>query len=85
MLPVYSVYKLQMPVYRKLAIIGIFLLGGLVTVTGIIRIHYLTLMYSALSRSTFDDVECEITISLIGRSTAESSFKTTMQHLTIGR
>ena len=40
LLPIYKVRKLQMPVQRKLAIIGIFGLGALVTITGIIRLHF---------------------------------------------
>ena len=40
LIPIYKVHKLQMPVKRKLAVIGIFALGALVTITGIIRLHY---------------------------------------------
>ena len=40
LLPVYKVQKLQMPLKQKLAVIGIFGLGALVTITGIIRLHF---------------------------------------------
>ena len=36
----YKVQKLQMPLQHKLAVIGMFGLGVLVTITGIIRLHY---------------------------------------------
>lgn len=39
LLPVYKVKKLRMPVQRKLAVTGIFGLGALVTITGIIRLR----------------------------------------------
>ena len=43
LLPIYKVQKLQMPLQRKLAVIGIFGLGALVTITGIIRLHFVLL------------------------------------------
>ena len=43
LLPVYQVYKLQMPLQRKLAVIGIFGLGALVTITGIVRLRFFAL------------------------------------------
>ncbi|MCJ1369980.1 hypothetical protein MMC20_001192 [Loxospora ochrophaea] len=58
-LPVYNIWKLQMPLHRKLAIIGIFLLGGLVTITGIIRLHFFTLIYSSLKSKLFTVADSE--------------------------
>lgn len=43
LLPIYQVYKLQMPLQRKLAVIGIFGLGALVTITGIVRLRFFVL------------------------------------------
>ena len=40
LLPIYKVQKLQMPLQQKLAVIGIFGLGALVTIMGIIRLHF---------------------------------------------
>ena len=40
LLPIYKVQKLQLPLQRKLAVIGIFGLGTLVTIAGIIRLHF---------------------------------------------
>ncbi|KAI0897737.1 hypothetical protein F4806DRAFT_507575 [Annulohypoxylon nitens] len=51
LLPIYKVWQLQMPMERKLMIVGIFLLGGLVSVVGLIRIHYLTQVYGVLESS----------------------------------
>ena len=48
-----------MPVYRRLAVIGIFLLGGLVTITGIMRLHFFTLAYASLKDPLFNDVSCK--------------------------
>ena len=42
LLPIYKVHKLQMPIQQKLAVIGMFWLGALVTITGIIRLLFLT-------------------------------------------
>ncbi|KAI9787990.1 MAG: hypothetical protein M1816_007294 [Peltula sp. TS41687] len=56
-LPSYNVWRLQMPTARKVAVLGIFLLGGLVTVTGIIRLHYVTRAYNALKNPRFTDVK----------------------------
>ena len=49
LLPIYKVQKLQMQLKRKLAIIGIFGLGALVTITGIIRLHFVILVYAPLA------------------------------------
>ncbi|KAI1645953.1 uncharacterized protein F4817DRAFT_342065 [Daldinia loculata] len=45
-LPIYKIWLLQMPFARKALIICIFLLGGLVSIVGIIRIHFLTQIHS---------------------------------------
>ncbi|KUI72793.1 hypothetical protein VM1G_08431 [Cytospora mali] len=47
-LPVYKIWQLQMSTARKVVIICMFLLGGLVSIVGIIRIHFLTQVYDAL-------------------------------------
>ena len=57
-LPVYHVWKLQMPTKRKLCVIGIFLLGGLVTITGIIRLYYIQQTYALFRHPLWDDVTC---------------------------
>lgn len=59
LLPIYNVWHLQMPTHRKVAVIFIFLLGGLVTITGIIRLHFLTLAYNSLEDHLFNDISCE--------------------------
>ncbi|KAI0109792.1 hypothetical protein F4814DRAFT_461044 [Daldinia grandis] len=56
-LPVYKVWLLQMPFARKSLIICIFLLGGLVSIVGIIRIHFFTQIYSAIE----DPIEVDTT------------------------
>ena len=48
-----------MPLGRKLVVIFIFLLGGLVAVVGIIRIHFLTLIYDVLLNSPEADTTCK--------------------------
>ena len=68
MLPMYNVWKLQMPTHRKVAVISIFLLGGLVTVTGIIRLHFLTLTYASLEYPLFNDISCKFTCQKCSRS-----------------
>ncbi|KAF7894133.1 hypothetical protein EAF00_007647 [Botryotinia globosa] len=50
-LPAYEVKKLQMPLSRKILIIGIFCLGGLVSIVGVVRIHFLTTIYAFLYSS----------------------------------
>lgn len=47
-LPIYKTWQLQMSIARKILIMFIFLLGGLVSIVGIIRIHYLTEVYDIL-------------------------------------
>lgn len=51
-LPVYQVWNLLMPLTRKIMVICIFLLGGLVSIVGIIRLHYLRQLYSAIAVSS---------------------------------
>ena len=51
LLPVYKVQKLQMPLKQKLGVIGIFGLGALVTVTGIIRLHFVVLANAPVALS----------------------------------
>ncbi|KAI1211426.1 uncharacterized protein F4807DRAFT_459003 [Annulohypoxylon truncatum] len=51
LLPIHKVWQLQMSITRKTMIICIFLLGGLVSVVGLIRIHYLTKVYEVLEAS----------------------------------
>ncbi|KAF4628350.1 hypothetical protein G7Y89_g9801 [Cudoniella acicularis] len=50
-LPIYKIKQLQMPFSRKIMIPCIFLLGGLVSIVGIIRIHFLTQVYNVLNDS----------------------------------
>ncbi|KAF7959548.1 hypothetical protein EAE96_001164 [Botrytis aclada] len=50
-LPTYEVKKLQMPLSRKILIIGIFCLGGLFSIIGVVRIHFLTTIYAFLYSS----------------------------------
>ncbi|KAG8165767.1 hypothetical protein KVR01_004319 [Diaporthe batatas] len=47
-LPIYKIWQLQMSTARKIMVMFIFLLGGLVSIVGIIRIHYLTEVYDIL-------------------------------------
>ena len=49
-----------MPTARKLAVIFMFLLGGLVTVTGAIRLHFLTWAYASLQNPRYADVSCTL-------------------------
>ncbi|KAI1179135.1 hypothetical protein F4777DRAFT_534454 [Nemania sp. FL0916] len=55
-LPIYKVWGLQMALGRKVPLIGIFLLGLLVSVVGLIRIRYLTLVWAIPPDSTNQDV-----------------------------
>ena len=41
-----------MPIQRKLGVVGIFLLGGLVTMTGIVRLYYIQQIYTFHSQQT---------------------------------
>lgn len=58
LLPVYKVWRLQMPQTRRIVVICIFLFGGLVSVVGIIRIHFLTQILSILDDSPEADTTC---------------------------
>jgi hypothetical protein len=58
-LPVYNVWKLKMPKGRKIAVIGIFLLGTLVIVTGIVRLIYVIDAFAALEQSATADGTCK--------------------------
>ena len=51
LLPIYKVQKLQMRLRRKLAVVGIFGLGALVAITGIIRLHFDLLEFAPLALS----------------------------------
>ncbi|KAK4109438.1 hypothetical protein N656DRAFT_847794 [Canariomyces notabilis] len=51
LLPLYKVWQLQMPLARKIMIMGIFLLGILVSVVGLVRIHFLTQIYAVLEQT----------------------------------
>ncbi|KAJ6114835.1 hypothetical protein N7486_000613 [Penicillium sp. IBT 16267x] len=44
--PISMVWRLQMPMRRKLTVLGIFLLAGFACVAGVIRIYFLTQMYA---------------------------------------
>ncbi|KAJ5811861.1 hypothetical protein N7474_008162, partial [Penicillium riverlandense] len=44
--PISMVLRLQMPMNRKLTVLGIFLLAGFACVAGVIRIYFLTQMYA---------------------------------------
>ncbi|OTB02203.1 hypothetical protein M426DRAFT_13783 [Hypoxylon sp. CI-4A] len=54
LLPIHKIWQLQMPLSRKISIVCIFLLGGLVSIVGIIRIHFLTQVYHALGDNEID-------------------------------
>ena len=43
---------------HKVAVIGIFFLGCFTTVTGIIRLHFLSYAYASLKEPLFNDVDC---------------------------
>ncbi|KAI4868212.1 hypothetical protein F4820DRAFT_411185 [Hypoxylon rubiginosum] len=55
LLPIYKTWQLQIPFARKAMIVGIFLLGGLVSIVGIIRIHFLTQIYYVLDNGPQTD------------------------------
>ena len=58
LLPIYNVWKLQMRTRHKVAVVGLFLLGGFTTITGIIRLHFLTYAFASLRDPLFNDVTC---------------------------
>ncbi|KAI1384974.1 uncharacterized protein F4822DRAFT_379315 [Hypoxylon trugodes] len=55
LLPVYKTWQLKMKFTRKVVIVCIFLLGGLVSIVGIIRIHFLTQIYYVLNSGYHPD------------------------------
>lgn len=60
LLPTYKIWQLQMSMVRKVTITGIFLLGGLVSIVGIIRIHFFTQAYASMeTQPTFTDRTCK--------------------------
>lgn len=58
-LPIYNVWKLQMRTRHKISVIAIFFLGGFTTITGIMRLHFLTYAFSSLRDPLFSDVTCK--------------------------
>ena len=44
---------------HKIAVIGIFLLGGFTTITGILRLHFLSFAYASLKDPLFNDTACK--------------------------
>ena len=44
---------------QKVAVIGLFLLGGFTAITGIIRLHFLTYAYASLKHPLYNDVTCK--------------------------
>ena len=52
LMPIYIVWNLQMPVQRRFAVIGIFGLGALVTITGIVRLRSFILAWRSPSNQT---------------------------------
>jgi hypothetical protein len=58
-IPIYKVWKLQMPLRRKIAVIIIFALGSFVLVTGVIRLKLLIGVYGALEDPTWRDLTCK--------------------------
>ena len=44
---------------QKAIVIGLFLLGGFTTITGIIRLHFLTYAYASLKHPLYNDVTCK--------------------------
>ncbi|KAL1967165.1 hypothetical protein VTN77DRAFT_3456 [Rasamsonia byssochlamydoides] len=47
LIPIPMVLNLQMPLTQRLIVCGIFMLGGFVCIAGIVRIHFLTLMFKS--------------------------------------
>ena len=70
-LPVYNVWKLQMRTPQKAVVIGLFLLGGFTTITGIIRLHFLAYAYASLKHPLYNDVTCKwlsrVSFSILSR------------------
>ncbi|ORY07908.1 hypothetical protein BCR34DRAFT_603713 [Clohesyomyces aquaticus] len=58
-LPIACIYRLQIPLRQKLAIVGIFALGGLVLVTGVVRLVTHIRAYYSLRRHELTDLTYE--------------------------
>ena len=56
--PIYNAWDLQMRTRHKIAVIGLFLLGGFTTTTGILRLHFLSFAYASLKDPLFNDITC---------------------------
>ena len=54
-----------MPTRQKIAVLGIFLLGGFTTITGIIRLYFVLNAYPLLEESLFNDTQCKSRIRLL--------------------
>ena len=51
---------------HKIAVIGIFLLGGFTTITGILRLHFLPFAFDETPLdSAFDDLACKSPLKLL--------------------
>ena len=64
-LPIYNVWKLQMRTRHKIAVIGLFLLGGFTTITGILRLHFLSFAFETPQDFAFDDLACKSPLRLL--------------------
>lgn len=53
-----------MPTRQKIAVIAIFFLGGFTTITGILRLHFLSYAYASLKAPLFNDIACMLLPSL---------------------
>lgn len=83
LLPIYNVWKLHMRTHHKIAVIAMFLLGGFTTVTGIIRLHFLTYAFSSLRHPLFNDRPCRFPLHFSFHRCADHSSQTiTPQHST---
>lgn len=60
LLPIPNVWKLQMSTRQKVTVVGIFFLGAFTTITGIIRLHFVTEAYASLDEQVFfNDIYCQ--------------------------
>ena len=50
---------------HKIAVIQIFLLGGFTTITGILRLHFLSFAYASLKDPLFNDIVCKSPLRLL--------------------
>jgi hypothetical protein len=62
-IPIYQIWKLHMPMLRKLGVAAIFTLASFVIVTGIIRLVLLVRAFGALDDPQWHDITCESTTS----------------------